>query len=56
MLDNEGPTAKELVEWRRCHCKDLALTIKQSQDTIAQSQELLKRVDEILAKPNYFKP
>ena len=50
MLDNEGPTAKELVEWRRRHCKDLALTIQQSQDTIAQSQELLKRWNEILAK------
>jgi hypothetical protein len=56
MLDNEGPTAKELVEWRRCHCKDMALTIRQSQETIAQSQELLKRWNEILAKGNCFEP
>jgi vacuolar-type H+-ATPase subunit I/STV1 len=50
MPDDLARSAKEEIEAVRRNRERLAQQIRKSQETIARSQELLRRIDDMLAK------
>ncbi len=56
MSDQSADRAKEQIEALRRERNQLAEQIRSSQETIARSQELLKSMDEMLAKAGHPAP